>query len=107
MANWFAKIKESVLKFFGVSTESTKLVDKKEEVPEIEIAKQPGLNCPECGTRLIITMDALLNYEPVNCHGCGLELTIDQEKSKSSIESLRKLKTGLNEAESVKKRGQL
>ncbi len=107
MPNWFSVVKEKVLNFFSVKKSPAGDSSEVEKTPQVEISRQPGLSCPECGTKLFITMESLLNYLPVQCHGCGLELTIDREKSKSSIESLRKLKMGLDEAESVKQRGQL
>ena len=107
MPNWITKLRD---RFFGLFSSKTKDDNSEaipEKTPELEISRQPGLSCPECGTKLVISMETLLNYEPVQCFNCGLELTIDQEKSKQSIESLRKLNQGLSEAKKVRADGQL
>ncbi len=107
MPNWLTKLKQNFLRLLGWGGESQKLPEPKEETPEVEISRRPGLSCPECGTKLIISMESLLSYEPVHCHNCGLELIIDQEKSKQSIESLRKLNDGLNQAKKTRADGQI
>lgn len=107
MPNWLTKLKQNFLGLFGWNSETDTPPAVEEGIPEVEISRQPGLSCPECGTRLMITMESLINYEPVQCHTCGLELTIDQEKSKQSIESLRKLQDGLSQADKVRSDGQL
>jgi DNA-directed RNA polymerase subunit RPC12/RpoP len=76
----------------------------KETTPAVEISRTPGLKCPECGTRMIVSIQNLINLEPVHCPGCGLELTIDAESSQSALESLRKLQSGLDEAARVKQK---
>mgnify|MGYP002641958475 CR=1 FL=1 len=107
MPNWLTRLKQNFLGLFGWSGESKNFPEPKEETPEVEISRQPGLSCPECGIKLVISMESLINYQPVQCYNCGLELTIDQEKSKQSIDSLRKLQEGLSQAEKVKNEAQL
>jgi len=107
MPTWFTRLKKNFLEFIGWGGEVEAIPIVEEVTPEVEISRQPGLSCPECGTKLIISMESLINYEPVHCHNCGLELTIDEEKSKQSIDSLRKLQDGLSQAERVKDQGQL
>jgi DNA-directed RNA polymerase subunit RPC12/RpoP len=107
MLNWLTKLKQNFLGIFGWGSESKNLPVPKEETPEVEISRRPGLSCPECGTKLVISMESLLSYEPVQCHNCGLELIIDEEKSKQSIESLRKLQVGLSQAKKMRSDGQI
>jgi transcription elongation factor Elf1 len=75
---------------------------EKEKTPTVEIAKTPGIKCPECSNRIVVSIQNLVNLEPVNCPGCGLELTIDIEESQPALESLRKLQSGLDQAAKVK-----
>jgi DNA-directed RNA polymerase subunit RPC12/RpoP len=107
MLNWLTRLRQNFLALFGWNKEVEGILKVEEVTPEIEISRRPGLSCPECRTKLVISMESLVNYEPVRCHGCGLELTIDQEKSKQSIESLRKLQNGLSKAEKIRADGQL
>lgn len=86
---------------FAVPEKSSTHLEK-EVTPTVEIAKTPGINCPECGVRMVVCIQNLVNLEPINCPSCGLELTIDSEKSQSALESLRKLQNGLDQAAKVK-----
>ena len=43
----------------------------------VEVSKQPGLSCPECGTRIPISFDNLLRKVSVVCQGCQLDLNVD------------------------------
>ncbi|MDF2156881.1 hypothetical protein [Algoriphagus sp. CAU 1675] len=109
MANWFSKLKEWAASIFYKSSnlEAATATEDLEVTPSLDISRRPGINCPECKTRLTVSIQNLINYEPVICHNCGLELIVDEEKSRSSIESLRKLQHGLDEAAKVRQQGQL
>lgn len=85
------------------SSEKNKSEPVKEATPAVEISRTPGLNCPECGTRMVVSIQNLVNLEPLNCPTCGLELTVDVEHSQSALESLRKLQNGLEEASKIRK----
>ncbi|TDQ17516.1 hypothetical protein DFQ04_2170 [Algoriphagus boseongensis] len=99
--SWFQNLKSWFLSWFGSpSTQPQKA--SVEPTPAVEISRQPGLNCPECSTRLVVSIQNLVNLDPVMCPNCGLELMIDVEKSQSAIDSLRKLQSGLDEASRVK-----
>ena len=100
---WIEKIKVWWNSFFTVPEKST-TPSAKEITPAVEIAKTPGINCPECGTRMVVSIQNLVNLEPVLCPSCGLKLTIDLEKSQSAIESLRKLQDGLDQASKMKQK---
>jgi hypothetical protein len=62
----------------------------------------PGLNCPECGFHIPVTMQMLLNNRSVFCSSCGLKLSIDQESSKAGLDQLRKLNRALEAAQKAK-----
>ncbi|MFN3996669.1 hypothetical protein [Algoriphagus sp.] len=91
---------------FDVHDKSSTLPEK-EVTPTVEIAKTPGINCPECRVRMVVSIHNLVNLEPINCPNCGLELTIDLEKSQSALESLRKLQNGLDQAAKLKQQSLL
>lgn len=102
MASFFSKIKTWFYGLFSAPKpvlEAPKLV---EPTPQVEISRTPGINCPECKTRLVVSIQHLIQYQPVVCYNCGLELMIDQDKSKAAIESLRKLQSGLDNASKVR-----
>lgn len=91
---------------FAVPEKSSPL-SKKEITPSVEIAKTPGINCPECGVRMVVSIQNLVNLEPIDCPNCELELSIDLEKSQSALESLRKLQNGLDQAAKMKQQSLL
>ncbi len=66
-----------------------------EPTPVVEVSKQPGLSCPECGTRIPISFDNLLRQVPVVCQGCQLVLHVDPQQSKGALSALQKLQDGL------------
>ncbi len=47
-----------------------------------------GLPCPECNTRIIIDISDLLMTGKIVCPQCALELVVDQQKSRTSMEVL-------------------
>jgi len=102
MTSFFSKIKSWFYSLFPGSKpalETSKLV---EPTPQVEISRTPGINCPECKTRLVVSIQHLIQYQPVVCYNCGLELMVDQDKSQAAIESLRKLQSGLDNASKVR-----
>ena len=56
----------------------------------MSITQTPGLSCPECETRITVDITDLLVNGKVVCPSCNLELFLDQEKSRESIQVLRK-----------------
>jgi predicted RNA-binding Zn-ribbon protein involved in translation (DUF1610 family) len=98
---WLSRI-QTWWRSFSTKPETVTPTETKEVTPAVEISRKPGLKCPECGTKMIVSIQNLINLEPVHCPGCGLELTIDAENSQSALESLRKLQSGLDEAAKVK-----
>jgi len=55
-----------------------------------ELNQIRGLTCPQCGLRIQVTIELLLNKPSICCSGCGLKLDIDQEKSKAALTALQK-----------------
>ena len=53
--------------------------------------KQPGLNCPQCGTFIPTTIAELLSARSLRCPHCRLELTINRKESKRALEILQKV----------------
>jgi len=81
--------------------------DKKDEIlpeptPEISIAKTPGLNCPVCSHRIIVSIEHLISGQAIQCPSCGLELTVDNEKSEGALDALNRLQNGLDQASKIK-----
>ena len=108
MNSWLIKIKNWI---FGTFKKDEMLeiptVSSIEKTPEVEISRTPGINCPECSTRLVVSISHLVNLQPVICPSCGLELIIDSEKSKGAIDSLKRLQEGLNQASKIRQQSQL
>ncbi len=61
-------------------------------------AAQGGFNCPRCQGFIPITLQALLGSPHVSCSQCGLELTLDLQRSAAAMAELRKLAAGTDEA---------
>ena len=70
--------------------------------PPNKLNHAPGLKCPQCGFRIQVTVETLLKGLPVYCSSCGLELTVDQEKSKPAIDALEKLHNSIEKVERIK-----
>jgi len=102
MASLFSKIKTWFSGLFSGSKTVEVTPKVAEPTPAVEISRTPGINCPECKTRLVVSIQHLIQYQPVVCYNCGLELMIDQDKSQGAIESLRKLQSGLDQASKVR-----
>jgi hypothetical protein len=54
----------------------------------------PGIPCPDCGARLVISMQQLLGTGSMAC-SCGLVLHVDAERSRETLQDLRKLQQKL------------
>lgn len=72
--------------------------------PTVTVSKTPGLKCPECGMHIVVSIQQLINYQPVQCATCGLELHIDQSKSEGSIAALSRLQESINTATEQQKK---
>jgi uncharacterized paraquat-inducible protein A len=47
--------------------------------------------CPECDALIHFTIEKLLLARPAYCSDCGLKLTLEVEKSRESLEAIKKL----------------
>jgi len=54
----------------------------------------PGMPCPECGARLVVTMEQLLASGRIACT-CGLVLQVDTARSEETLRDLRALRDRL------------
>ena len=63
--------------------------------------RPPGLDCPQCGTRLTVTIQMLLASTPVQCHECTLVLHVDRQASKECLERLEALQAAIDRANTV------
>jgi len=68
---------------------------------ETPISRNPGLDCPQCSYRIPITIPMLLSDAPIVCTSCGLIITVDKEKSRNSLNELKKLDTTINKAQEI------
>lgn len=66
------------------------------------ISNKPGLVCPECQFKMIISIEMLLSGEPIECPSCQLRLSVDKEESKPVLDRLRKLDEVVKEANNAK-----
>ena len=56
---------------------------------------KPGLNCPKCSFKIIISIEQLVSGNSIICPSCGLKLDIDSQKSKQAIKAVKKLDNAL------------
>ena len=59
-------------------------------------ASVPGMPCPDCGARIVVTMEQILSGAKIAC-GCGLVLTVDAERSRDTIRDLFELRRRLTQ----------
>ena len=53
-------------------------------------ADVPGMPCPNCGERIVVTMGQLLAGREIACK-CGLILRVDEQRSAQTLQDLREL----------------
>lgn len=98
MPNYLQKVSEWFTGLFF----KKKTVKKENPTPAVSISKNPGLNCPECATRIPVDIKMLLQSNAITCPSCSLELEVDREKSEGALNALSKLQSGLHEAAAVR-----
>lgn len=101
MSSILNSIRRWFFNLFGIA-ENKAVELAPEPTPEISIAKTPGLSCPVCRHRIIVSIENLLSGQAIQCPSCGLELTVDNEKSEAALYALNKLQSGLNQASKIK-----
>ena len=67
------------------------------------IAAQPGLVCPECSTKIAITIPMLLSGQPFYCTACFLQISVNQTESAAALSALHKLQGEFQKAEAIVK----
>ncbi len=65
----------------------------------------PGFPCPECNNHIPISIIGLLAGNSPVCPGCGLNLTLDQRRSKEGLMAAKKLNAGLAKAKIIREEG--
>lgn len=78
-----------------------------EAIPVVEVSRDPGLTCPECGSRIRVTIADLLNVGTVVCPTCHLVLEVDADRSQGALQALGTLVEAHSHAESVIRRPQV
>lgn len=58
----------------------------------------PGFACPQCNARIVISMEALLAEDGVECGQCGLTLLVDRERSAEALSAVSELQEELEDA---------
>lgn len=64
---------------------------------------KPGMACPQCGFFIDITIEDLLYKGSIICPGCTLELTMNRDSSRESLQALQDLHTAIKNVEALKK----
>jgi uncharacterized Zn finger protein len=67
-----------------------------------ELKQPPGLICPQCGFRIQVTIESLLNNASICCTSCGLVLSIDQGESKAALIALQKVYQSIKKIQNLK-----
>ncbi|MCL6591598.1 MAG: hypothetical protein K6U80_16810 [Firmicutes bacterium] len=62
---------------------------------ENQATRRPGMNCPECGFFIEISIPRLLGEEGFICPGCGLYLLLNRQESRESLEALNQLQVAI------------
>lgn len=68
--------------------------------------QEPGLPCPQCKNLIRLTIEDLLRRDRFFCGCCGLEVKLDRNRSKQSLELMGKIAEAMENVEKVKKRYQ-
>lgn len=53
--------------------------------------KGTGLPCPECNSKIEISLKQIISDGPIKCNNCGLKIALSKTESKSVLDSLNKL----------------
>ncbi len=63
---------------------------------------EAGIPCPECGSKIETTIEALLLKDQFKCPQCGLALTVNRTASQQALASLQELQRAADRVEEVK-----
>jgi transcription initiation factor TFIIIB Brf1 subunit/transcription initiation factor TFIIB len=67
-----------------------------------ELNQPPGLICPQCGFRIQVTIESLLNNASICCADCGLVLSVDRGKSEAALTALQKVYQSIKKIQNLK-----
>lgn len=65
--------------------------------------RTPGIDCPQCGKFIQITIAELLTAHSVRCPHCRLQLVIDRKQSGNALEALQKVEEARKQVDKAKK----
>ena len=65
--------------------------------------REPGLNCPRCGTFIPTTIMQLLTTRSFRCSRCLLELRLDAFASRDALQALRKVQEAKEKVDNASK----
>lgn len=66
---------------------------------------QQGMPCPECKAHIPMSIKQLLTEQVFKCPNCGLQIYLDKEQSKESMNALAQLNQALEDVEAAKRSG--
>jgi hypothetical protein len=98
-------VKGFIAKTLGITTV---VPDTQPSIPtakETAAQKPPGLDCPQCGFRIMISVPMLLSGGPIFCPACSLKLTVDQDQSRACLNELQKVYNAVQRVEEIKLSG--
>jgi hypothetical protein len=95
-------VKGFIAKALGIQTAAPDLELSTPVVKEVPAQKAPGLDCPQCGFRIMISVPMLLSGGPIFCPACRLKLTVDQEQSRACLNELQKVYDAVQRVEEAK-----
>jgi len=63
---------------------------------------KPGLLCPQCNFKIQISIEMLVNNQPIICPNCFLKLSVDNQQSAETLNALKQLNETIKKAEQIK-----
>lgn len=98
-------VKGFIAKALGIQTAALDSQVSTPIVKEAPAQKAPGLDCPQCGFRIMISVPMLLSGGPIFCPACSLKLTVDQEQSRACLNELQKVYDAVQKVEEIRLTG--
>ncbi|HRI63734.1 MAG TPA: hypothetical protein PK156_05835, partial [Polyangium sp.] len=65
--------------------------------------RAPGMPCPQCGCFLEMRIQDLLFNTQFKCVYCGLEMHMDRDESRVSLNALQQLHVAMDNVEAAKR----
>lgn len=96
-------LKGFIANALGIKTVASDSQSSTPIAKEIPAQKPPGLDCPQCGFRIMISVPMLLSGGPIFCPACSLKLTVDQEQSRACLNELQKVYNAVQRVEEIKR----